>query len=66
MIDNNTNVAHYLAELLVREYGTHYTSAVHAGAILVQEDYLKNTLDTHDDTTQQQIRATAIVLNSLV
>ena len=59
MIDNNTNIAHYLAELLVRDYGTHYTSAVHAGAILVQEDYLKNTLSIQDDTTKQKITAKA-------
>ena len=59
MMDNNTNIAHYLAELLVRDYGTHYTTAVHAGAILVKEDYLKNTLDIHSDTIQLQIRATA-------
>ena len=36
--DNNTEFAHYLAELLVRDYGTHYVSSVDAGAALAQID----------------------------
>ena len=44
IINNNTDIALYLSELLVRDYGSHYLTAVHAGAILVQEDYIKVNL----------------------
>ena len=36
-----------------------FATHLHVGAILVQEDCLKNTLDTQDDTIKQQIRAKA-------
>ena len=41
--NNNTEYAHYLAELIVRDYGTHYTSSMDAGAILSQVDFIKST-----------------------
>ena len=34
--------AEYLAELLVRDYGTHYTTSVDAGAAIVKTDQLRN------------------------
>ena len=40
MMNNNDQIAHYLSELLVRDYGTLYLTAAHAGAILVLEDYI--------------------------
>jgi len=59
IINNNADAARYLSELLVRDYGTHYLSAVHAGAILVQEDYLKSELAKETDDTKQKITASA-------
>ena len=39
--NNNTEYAHYLSELLVRDYGTHYISSMDAGAILSQMDFVR-------------------------
>ena len=41
--NNNTEYAHYLAELMVRDYGTHYVSSIDAGAVLSQVDFIKST-----------------------
>ncbi|KAK6175401.1 hypothetical protein SNE40_013872 [Patella caerulea] len=46
---NQTNEARYRSELLVRDFGTHVLTKVHAGAALVKEDfisqnYVKNSL----------------------
>ena len=41
---NDTSTANYLAEILIRDYGTHYLSSVDAGAVLVQEDNI-HTID---------------------
>ena len=41
--NNNTDYAHYLAELLVRDYGTHAVTSMEAGAILSQTDFLRST-----------------------
>lgn len=58
---NNTEFAHYLAELLVRDYGTHYVSSIDAGATLAQID--QGTWDygfTEDTkTTNLKIAASA-------
>ena len=40
---SNPKMARYLAELLIRDYGTHYVHTTYAGAILAQEDFLKDT-----------------------
>ena len=37
---NNTEYANYLAELLVREYGTHYLTTAEAGAVIYQIDHV--------------------------
>jgi len=59
IINNNADAARYLSELLVRDYGTHYLSAVHAGAILVQEDYIKSELATESEDNKQKITTSA-------
>lgn len=41
--NNNTEFAHYLAQLLVRDYGTHYLTSLEAGAILAQTDFISNS-----------------------
>ena len=49
---NATDMAAYLSQLLVRDYGTHYIHTTHVGAMLVKEDFLaekamKNTDMNH-------------------
>lgn len=52
--NNRTKQAWYSAQLLVREYGTHIITSVDAGAALVQESHIKESvikdksLSTHD------------------
>ncbi|XP_050974156.1 macrophage-expressed gene 1 protein-like [Labeo rohita] len=50
--NNQTRQATYLSEKLILDYGTHVITSVDAGAILVQEDYLKKSYvaDSHSDT----------------
>ena len=65
--DNLHNVE--MGELFEYDYSTNdrkflihdgfFATHLHVRAIIVQEDYLKNTLDTQDDTIKQQIRAKA-------
>lgn len=38
---NNTDYTKYLAQLLIRDFGTHYISNVNAGAILAKLDHLQ-------------------------
>ncbi|XP_065908837.1 macrophage-expressed gene 1 protein-like [Dysidea avara] len=57
IMNNNTHIARYLAELLVRDYGTHYVTAVHAGAILAQEDYILNEFIANSKATKRDITA---------
>ena len=59
LINNNINIAIYLSELLVRDYGTHYLTAVHAGAILAQEDYVKSQFANDFEETKEKITASA-------
>lgn len=59
--NNNTEYAHYLAELTVRDYGTHYLTSMDAGAVLSQTDFIRTT-DTTDKTQQVKLRP---VLTSL-
>jgi len=54
---NETVTAEYLSELLVRDYGTHFISAVHVGAIIVQEDYIKNTFTENFEESKPIITA---------
>ena len=52
--NNNTEYAHYLAELMVRDYGTHYVSSMDAGAV----DFI-NVTTTGDISQVTQITASA-------
>ena len=40
--NNNTQYANYMAELVIRDYGTHFVRSVDAGAILSQTDYISS------------------------
>ncbi|XP_018600883.1 macrophage-expressed gene 1 protein-like [Scleropages formosus] len=41
--NNDTQMANFLSETLVLDYGTHVLTSVDAGAILAQEDYLRRS-----------------------
>ena len=59
--NNNEEYAHYLAEILVRDYGTHYISSMDAGAILSQTDFIRSTnvVDMSKYVTQLKASASA-------
>ena len=42
LLTNDTASATFLAEMLIRDYGTHFISSVDAGAVLIQEDDAKH------------------------
>ena len=56
---NNTQLVEYLAELLVRDYGTHYTSSVDAGGILAQVDHIHYSSNEDKSTFSSKITASA-------
>ncbi|CAJ1068971.1 macrophage expressed 1%2C tandem duplicate 1 [Xyrichtys novacula] len=57
--NNQTKNARYLSERMVLDYGTHVITSVDAGAILVQEDYLRSSYvsDTSSDTSTIKAQA---------
>ena len=57
--NNNTEYAHYQAEMLVRDYGTHYVSSMDAGAILAQTDFVRSTATTDMSKHSSTITASA-------
>ena len=57
--NNETRLAWYNAQLLVREFGTHYTTTVDAGAILVQEDHVKQNFVRDKKRSESDIKAAA-------
>ena len=57
--NNNTEFAHYLAELLVRDYGTHTITNMEAGAVLSQVDHIKSTSITDSATQKHTVTASA-------
>ena len=59
MMNNNSQIAHYLSELLIRDYGTHYLMAAHAGAILVLEDYILSGFASNFEENKQKLTASA-------
>ena len=54
---NATDMAAYLSQLLVRDYGTHYIHTTHVGAILVKEDLLR--VDKIKSTNIDRVRVSA-------
>ena len=57
--NNNTEYARYLAELTVRQYGTHYVTSMDAGAVLSQVDHVKSTLLSSSESQKVAITASA-------
>lgn len=59
MENNQTQMADYLAEMLVLNYGTHVITSVDAGAGLVQEDQIKSTFLKDSWSARSSITAAA-------
>lgn len=57
--NNNTEFAHYLAELTVREYGTHFVTSMDAGAVLSQVDHIKSSVFQNSQMTKNTATASA-------
>ena len=57
--NNNTGVAQYLAQLLVRDYGTHYLTSLEAGAIIAQTDFISNSYVANLNGDSTSISASA-------
>jgi hypothetical protein len=54
-----TAMATYAAQLFVKNYGTHFTSRIHLGGSLIQEDFIHNTDYQSSEVTQRSYRAAA-------
>ncbi|KAI2661585.1 hypothetical protein H4Q32_007220 [Labeo rohita] len=57
--NNQTRLATYLSEKLILDYGTHVITSVDAGAILVQEDYLKASYVTKNQLQLSSLSSSA-------
>lgn len=57
--NNNTYVAEYLAELLVRDYGTHFVTTMDAGAILAQVDQVSTSYVQDNQFASKKITLSA-------
>lgn len=57
--NNQTRQATYLSEKMVLDYGTHVITSVDAGATLVEEDYLKCSYVSDEQSSQSSVTASA-------
>ena len=57
--NNATDMAAYLSQLLVRDYGTHYIHTTHVGAMLVKEDFLRENAMKNTDRTHFSVSSGA-------
>uniref|UniRef100_T1IZ34 MACPF domain-containing protein n=1 Tax=Strigamia maritima TaxID=126957 RepID=T1IZ34_STRMM len=58
---NHTDKALYLLQLIVRDYGTHYSKSVDAGAIFVKEDFLKTSFVRNHEKEETKILSSSKV-----
>ncbi|KAL5515604.1 hypothetical protein EMCRGX_G000795, partial [Ephydatia muelleri] len=59
ILNQNMAMASYLAELLVREYGTHYVNSVEAGAVLMQTDHISSSFVQSTSQASNKLTASA-------
>uniref|UniRef100_A0A8C3VYX0 Macrophage-expressed gene 1 protein n=1 Tax=Catagonus wagneri TaxID=51154 RepID=A0A8C3VYX0_9CETA len=57
--NNQTQMATYLAELLVLNYGTHVITSVDAGAALIQEDHIRSSFLQDSQSSHSAVTASA-------
>ncbi|XP_033099794.1 macrophage-expressed gene 1 protein-like [Anneissia japonica] len=56
---NDTRMARYLTQLLVRDYGTHVVTAVDVGGIFLQQDHVRNNFVRDHSSDKNEIKAAA-------
>ena len=59
VLNQEIAIASYLAELVVREYGTHYLTSMEAGAVLMQTDHISSDFVQQKSQTTKQLTASA-------
>ncbi len=57
--NNDTGLSEYLAELIVRDYGTHYITSVEAGAVIVKLDYISESYSNSHSSDVDKTTTTA-------
>ncbi|XP_077377604.1 macrophage expressed 1, tandem duplicate 1 [Festucalex cinctus] len=57
--NNQTRNANYLSEKMVLDYGTHVITSVDAGAMLVEEDYLRSSYVSDNVSGGSSVKASA-------
>ena len=57
--NNKTALAWYNAQMLIRDYGTHYATTIDAGAILVQEDHVRQNFARDKHRSEVDVKAAA-------
>jgi hypothetical protein len=57
--NNKSDLAWYHTQILIRDFGTHYSTSVNAGASLVKEDHIKNTFLKETSKTSVDVKAAA-------
>jgi hypothetical protein len=57
--NNDTGLSEYLAELIIRDYGTHYITSVEAGAVIVKLDYISETYSNFHSSDADKTTVTA-------
>ena len=57
--NNNTEMAHYLSDLIVRDYGTHVVTSVEAGGALYQTSFISRDFMNNSETSTLKISASA-------
>ncbi|XP_057688581.1 macrophage-expressed gene 1 protein-like [Corythoichthys intestinalis] len=57
--NNQTKNGNYLSEKMVLEYGTHVITSVDVGAVLVEEDYLRNSYVSDNESQSSSIKVSA-------
>ena len=59
VLNQEKAMASYLAELVVREYGTHYLTSMEAGAVLMQTDHISSDFVQQTSQTSSKLTASA-------
>ena len=57
--NNNTELAHYLSDLLIRDYGTHVVTSIEAGASLYQTTFVSQEFMKESESSQLTISTSA-------
>lgn len=54
--NKNMRVARFLADLVIRDYGTHYVTRVDSGGVLAKLDHILKSYVASTDTTRQETK----------